>query len=333
MMDRDLPAPADFADAAKAAIAACEGLDLRQTAQRLAGDGLTGVIASEAVGGLGLPFDYAVPLLSAAGAALLTFPLLETLAASRLLEALPEAAGAVVGGEQLVTVAWTGTVDAKPDGDALLVSGVVGNAVRADACDVAIVRLADGGAVLVPLDGVTVDGLEGLDQDRPVSQLTLSAVRVPAQNRIAADVWSAVEADLWLGFAALLLGGAGACLDMAQEHANTRVQFGKALSANQAIRHQLARQKLQLEAIRATIASCFLAEGGTADLTRRKAAFATASENAVAIIERSIQIHGGMGFTWEVPLHRYLRWARALQAQGDSDGVLLSLAGQLIDAA
>lgn len=330
MMDRDLPTPADFADASSAAIAACEGLGLRETAQRLAGDGLTGVVAAEEFGGLDLPFDYAVPLLSAAGSALLTFPLLETLIASRLLQASPAAASDIVAGQSLVTIAWTGTAQVKETDGALQISGIVGNASRADECDVAIVRTQDGGAVLVSLDAVKVAALGGLDQDRPSCQLTLDNVRVAAENRITAEKWLAVEADAWLGFAALLLGGAQTCLDMAEEHANTRVQFGKALSANQAMRHLLARQKLQLEGIRNILDSCFLAEG-TADLARRKATFVAAGDNAIAIIEKAIQVHGGMGFTWEVPLHRYLRWAHAMRFQGDTDAVLLSLADGIIN--
>lgn len=330
-MALELPAPADFADAAKAAIVACSGLGIRDVAERLSGDGLTGVIAPEAIGGLDLSFEYAVPVLTVAGASNLTFPLLETLVASRLLkDQLTAIAADIVAGTSLVTIAWTGMAEAILDGETLIVNGVVSNAIRADECDFALIRLVDGGAILLPLDSVKVEVVTGLDQDRPSSQLLVQAVKVPAEHRLSPEAWNEVEADIWLGFASLLLGGAEACLDMAQEHANTRVQFGKALSANQAIRHQLARQKLQLEAIRNIIRSCFLAEG-TADIARHKAAFVVAAENTVAIIERSIQIYGGMGFTWEVPLHRYLRWARALQQQGDSDGVMLSLAGQIIN--
>ncbi|MGB3500610.1 MAG: acyl-CoA dehydrogenase family protein [Mesorhizobium sp.] len=326
MMDRDLPAPQEFADAARAAIAACEGLGIRETAQRLAGDGLAGAIADEAVGGLGLPFDYAVPLLAAAGSSLLTFPLLETLVASRL---LPDVAADIAAGKTVVTIAWNGELAVTGQGEALRVSGIIGNASRADECDFVIARLSDGGAALLPLKDTELHLLPGLDQERPLYQVTVADRLVPAVNLVSAEEWATAEADVWLGFAAICLGAAQTCLDMAQEHANTRAQFGKALSANQAMRHLLARQKLLLEGMRNVLDSCFL-EQGTADLARRKAAFAAAAENAIAIIEKSIQVHGGMGFTWEVPLHRYLRWVRSIQAQGDVDAVLLSLADAVI---
>ena len=119
--------------------------------------------------------------------------------------------------------------------------------------------------------------------------------------------------------AAAILGSAEACLALAQEHASTRRQFGRALSYNQAIRHALARHKLGLEGIRQAITRSLFAEAGALE---RDAAFLAAASYGVAISEGALQIHGGMGFTWDVPVHRHLRRIRALQAQGDASGVL-----------
>jgi hypothetical protein len=84
-MDERL-SPADFASTASRAVAACMGLSGAEQGARLARDGLLGVIAAESVGGLDLPLSFAVPVVAAASAGLLAFPLLENilLAARRL---------------------------------------------------------------------------------------------------------------------------------------------------------------------------------------------------------------------------------------------------------
>src|SRR5262245_6715567 len=78
--------PDEFAATAARAVTACAGLDLREQAQKLAGDGLLGVIADEEVGGLSLSLDFAVPVIAAAHSGLLAFPLLETVLVGRLLQ-------------------------------------------------------------------------------------------------------------------------------------------------------------------------------------------------------------------------------------------------------
>ena len=119
--------------------------------------------------------------------------------------------------------------------------------------------------------------------------------------------------------AAAILGSAEACLALAQEHASTRRQFGHALSYNQAIRHALARQKLGLESIRHAITRSLSDDGGP---VQRDVAFLAAATYGSAISEGALQIHGGMGFTWDVPVHRHLRRIRTLQAQGDASGLI-----------
>jgi alkylation response protein AidB-like acyl-CoA dehydrogenase len=119
------------------------------------------------------------------------------------------------------------------------------------------------------------------------------------------------------------------CLTLAQEHASTRRQFGRALSYNQAIRHALARQKLGLEGIRHAITRSV---GDEAGALQRDAAFLAAGVYGSVISEGALQIHGGMGFTWDVPVHRHLRRVRALQAQGDSSATLAAFGRRYINA-
>jgi alkylation response protein AidB-like acyl-CoA dehydrogenase len=136
------------------------------------------------------------------------------------------------------------------------------------------------------------------------------------------DVWARLRSDANVLRAAAIFGSAEACLSLAQEHASTRRQFGHALSYNQAIRHALARQKLGLEGMRHAITRSLDA---TAGVLERDAAFLAASAYGTSISEGALQIHGGMGFTWDVPVHRHLRRIRSLQAQGDASGLIAAL--------
>jgi alkylation response protein AidB-like acyl-CoA dehydrogenase len=317
--------PADFAATAARAVAACAGLAARQQAERLGGDGLLGVMAGEEVGGLDLPAAFAVPVAAAASAGLLGFPLLETLLLGRALQArLPDVASAIVSGASCATIAWTNTVTAKPEGDRIVLSGFAGRAPCAADADWLLVHVGDDAAALVPAtaSGITLEGPSGLDLTMPEYTVRLDEVSVPERNLLPAGTWSLLQLDAPVLRAAAIMGSAEVCLAMAQEHASTRRQFGRALAYNQAIRHALARQKLGLESIRHAITRSLFGEAGALE---RNAAFLAAASYGVAISQGALQIHGGMGFTWDVPVHRHLRRLLALQAQGDASGLLRAL--------
>jgi alkylation response protein AidB-like acyl-CoA dehydrogenase len=123
--------------------------------------------------------------------------------------------------------------------------------------------------------------------------------------------------------AAEALGVAQRALDLGLEHAKTRVQFDKPIGTYQAVSHPLAQTYTDVELARSLVywaAWCVAEEdeagsggGGRAPLAAA-AAKAFATEAAVAACERSIQAHGGIGFTWEHPLHRFYK--RALWLEG-----------------
>jgi alkylation response protein AidB-like acyl-CoA dehydrogenase len=116
--------------------------------------------------------------------------------------------------------------------------------------------------------------------------------------------------------AAEALGVAQRALDLGVEHGKTRTQFGKPIGTYQAVSHPLAQTYTDVELARSLVywaAWCVAEEDGRAPLAATSAkAFAT--EAAVAACERSIQVHGGIGFTWEHPLHRFYK--RALWLEG-----------------
>jgi alkylation response protein AidB-like acyl-CoA dehydrogenase len=324
--------PREFAVTAARAIADCAALSLREQARYLANHGLLGVIAAEDVGGLNLPLAFAVPVVAAAGSGLLGFPLMEALLLGRALQdSRPRAAEAVVSGAMLATIAWQGNVSAEREGESVVLNGWVARGACARQTDHLLVRTGADRAALVPTDseGLAVEDATGLDLTVPEHAVRLQGVTIPAGSVLPEGAWNSLCSDAYVLRAAAILGSAETCLALAQEHASTRRQFGRALSYNQAIRHALARQKLGLEGIRHAITRSVADEAGA---LQREAAFLAAGTYGSAISEGALQIHGGMGFTWDVPLHRHLRRVRALQAQGEASGVLAALGRRYVGA-
>ena len=143
--------------------------------------------------------------------------------------------------------------------------------------------------------------------------------------------------------AALQVGHAAECLDLAVAYAKERHQFGKPIGSFQAVKHMCADMLVRAEVARAAVhaAACLAdapdvlaAEAEAAGTTpvawmRRAAAGAKllADEAAVANARTAIQVHGGMGYTWEVPLHLHLKRSRVLATTFGTKGVLSSLVG------
>ncbi|TME70401.1 MAG: acyl-CoA dehydrogenase, partial [Chloroflexi bacterium] len=104
-------------------------------------------------------------------------------------------------------------------------------------------------------------------------------------------------------------------------HAKSREQFGRPIGAYQAVSHKLADTYVETELARSLAywaAWCIAEDDGQAELAA-SAAKTYAAEGAVAACERAIQVHGGMGFTWDHPLHRYYKralWIESFDRSG-----------------
>jgi alkylation response protein AidB-like acyl-CoA dehydrogenase len=121
--------------------------------------------------------------------------------------------------------------------------------------------------------------------------------------------------------AALALEAAGIAqraLELGVEHARTREQFGRPIGVYQAVAHPLANTWVESELARSLAywAAWCVAEGDPETEIAVAAAKAYAGDVAVTACERSMQVHGGMGFTWEHPLHLYYKRALRIQAYG-----------------
>ncbi|GAA5231968.1 acyl-CoA dehydrogenase [Verticiella sediminum] len=310
--------PEEFAEAAAAAIADAQGREVREAAGVLAQAGLLGVCAAEDDGGLGLGIAFALPIVQTAGRLQLRFPLVEQVLLAKALAGTPEAA-AIVAGEKLASIAWRGS----------LADGVATDAGYADQADWALV--GDGeGAALIEMASVERQADTALDPEHPVYWLELDAARVLA--RLSAEAWAGLQEDARLLLAGSVHGAAEGALERTATYMATRVQFGRPLSAKQAVRHWLARMRLQQEASGAAIRRV-LATDEFGQARAAATALASAIESAAFILEKAIHLHGGMGFTWEMPLHWSLRDIRKVDAAFGSGALAQDIGRAFIAAA
>lgn len=153
-------------------------------------------------------------------------------------------------------------------------------------------------------NGFAFDGdcdVESVDPTRPLRRVTNASRETPR---------------LRAAMAAEAVGVAQRALELGVEYAMTREQFGKKIGVYQAVSHQLANTYADVELARSLAywAAWCVAEDDEQAPLAAAAAKAFATEAAVAACERSIQVHGGIGFTWEHPLHRFYK--RALWLEG-----------------
>lgn len=325
--------PEEFSKTASEAARACAHRDMPARALRLANDGLLGILASEGAGGLELPLRYAVPVAAKCSEEHLAFPLVETLLLARAFAAqAPDAAARVIAGSAIATVAWRGTVSTSRSGESLILTGTVDRAPHASHADYILAVIDDGSAALIErrAKGVSLSESVSLAIDTPECVLSLDAVKVPKELRLSPADVAALKREALVLQAAACLGAAEGSLSMAIAHVTTRRQFGTALVANQAVRHMLARHKLGIEGARSSIERCFMGPEIT-DLLAQTA-FLHAVDAGTTAAEGSIQLHGGMGYTWDVPVHRHLRAIRCIGERGDVHAVRGAIADALIDS-
>ena len=149
-----------------------------------------------------------------------------------------------------------------------------------------------------------------VDPSRPLGRLEKADGEPLAGNRNLPRARTASAAEA--------LGVAQRALDLGVEHAKTRVQFGKPIGSYQAVSHPLAQTYTDVELARSLVywAAWCVAEEDERAAVAAASAKAFATEAAVAACERSIQVHGGIGFTWEHPLHRFYKRAIWLEGFG-----------------
>ncbi|MEV5952460.1 acyl-CoA dehydrogenase [Streptomyces sp. NPDC051987] len=167
--------------------------------------------------------------------------------------------------------------------------------------------------------GVTVRRVPTLDLSRGQAMVTFDGARARALTAggEGADVVSRALDVALVALAAEQLGGAQAALDMTVAHVRHRTQFGRAIGGFQAVKHACADMLLQVESARSAVVRAVRADGSPRALAEAAAvAQAWCGEAFVSVAAECVQLHGGMGFTWEHDAHLYFRRAQ-------SDAVLL----------
>ncbi len=296
--------------------------------------GWIGVSAPEEDGGAGFGFEEEAVLAEELGKALFPGPWFSSAVLARpALACASDLTKEVVTGTAIATIAWAGPsgdyeVDHLPTGigrgkDTSHLYGstwFVPDLALADL--VVVVGEGPGGlglwAVRTDDEHLSRNDLPTVDTTRRLGSLFLEG----ASGRLLAEGGEAVALAVRIRdralatLAAEAVGVAARALEMAVAHARTREQFGKPVGAFQAVSQQLADAYIETEAARSLVQwAAFEIEHGGRDASRAAAAAkAFAAEAAVRTCERAIQTHGGIGFTWDHPLHRFYKRAEWIEA-------------------
>jgi alkylation response protein AidB-like acyl-CoA dehydrogenase len=308
------------------------------TWKELAELGLVGLTVAEEHGGAGASFLELSIVFEELGRRLVPVPLLSSLLGITALQhaGTAEQLGAhlpgIAAGSAKVALAHldrAGRLTADPgvtarrDGERWVLDGEAGYVVDGAGADLLVTAaVTDDGLQLfvVPAstEGVTSSAMPVLDLTRPMASVTYQAVRVDEGDRLSGgDPVAALHAALTDGSVALAceqVGGAQQLLEMTTAYARERIQFGRAIGSFQAVKHKLAEALVKLEAARsaATHAARVIADG---DAEERAIAVPMAASLCAEVYEAiaadSIQLHGGIGFTWEHDAHLYFKRAKA----------------------
>jgi alkylation response protein AidB-like acyl-CoA dehydrogenase len=284
---------------------------------RLGGElGVLGLAVPEDRGGAGGGLVDQAVVAEEFGAALLPGPVLGTVglaipALAALEQTDEELLGALIAGTRTATLVWQGGVTAS--GDTL--TGTLPQVVDGWA-DVLLIAV-DGpdGKVLYATEGGERTPLSTLDQTRRQAAVVLDGA--PARLlAVGPAAEAAITHALRVGgvlLAAEQVGGAQRLLDTTVAYANTRMQFGRKIGSFQAVKHRCADMLVLVEHARSVAyhAAWALQDGTDDPDLAVSVAQAVCSENYRKVATDTVQMHGGIGFTWEHPTHLYLKRAFA----------------------
>lgn len=307
--------------------------------------GWCGTAIPESSGGLGLGPTELVLILEQMGRHLLCAPFFSSvaLAGNLLLQAgsaaakknhLPE----IASGARRATVAFdTPGLKAKKGKGGWQLSGRVAGVV--DGASAELLLLVSGAgvfAVSAGAPGFKADALKTWDATRRVANLELKSVaaqRVDDPAKKAGIARARALSQLYL--AAEQLGGAQQCLDLTVRYISDRKQFGRAIASFQAVKHRCAQMMVKVEGLRSMVygaAACADANPDLATLTLECAgAKALAADTFFHCAGEAIQLHGGVGFTWEFEPQLHFKRAQAgSHALGSADALREQIAQALL---
>jgi len=308
--------------------------------------GWLGLTVPEAQGGAGLGWVDLVVVLEEMGRTLFPSPFLgATIGAAAIREAGSDAQKsrwlpALADGSAIASLAWLEPSDridlagvelaGKPSDKGVTLSGVKVQVLDAPAADLFVVAFRDGSAVKLAVversaAGVTVEATPSIDQTRRVGRVRFENVVVAADAVLADASEATTTRILDLATAAVTaesLGAAEAAIRLTVRYANERLQFGSPIGRFQGVKHPLAEAFVDVESAKSILYyAAWALDERDADASRAVSlAKAYMSEAFPRVGIDAVQLHGGVGFTWEYDPHLYLKrskWARP--AFGDAD--------------
>lgn len=298
---RELLADACAADALRAAWDSPEGR-VPGLWKRLADIGVLGLTVPEAHGGAGMDLTAALPALVELGRAAAPEPVVETLVAAQVLAA----AGGELASEWLPRVA---------DGSAVLAlgPGPTGVVCAADVADLLLLA-GDDAIWALPAAAVQVQPVPSVDKGVRLATVDWSrddaVVRIDPAAGVAAFDWAATAV------AAQLLGLADAMLEAAVRYAHQREQFGKPIGTFQAVKHQLADVYVANAFARPVVHRAAWSVARNLPSRPRDASHAKHAATVAAgrAARTALQVHGGIGYTFDNDLHMWLKRTWTLSA-------------------
>jgi hypothetical protein len=347
-LGRYLATEYDF-EARKRAMAAPDGFS-RAAWAGMAELGVVGALFDEAAGGFGgAGFDVGT-VFEALGRSIVVEPFLGTLLAGRLLAAGGadgELLASIIDGSTLATAALfeaDGRYDAmrvamraERSGEDWVLTGTKAVVPMLEAADVVVVSARTGGqgaaeagislfAVRRGAPGVEVRGYGLIDGARG-GELRLDGARLDASCLVGPEGGAAplIEAALAAGVVALsyeALGAMGAARDATLDYLRTRVQFGAPIGKSQVLQHRMATVEIEIEQARSPAINAAASLDGDRHTRERavSAAKYTIGRVGTLVAEEAIQMHGGIGMTWELPLSHYAKRIVMIDHQlGDED--------------
>jgi alkylation response protein AidB-like acyl-CoA dehydrogenase len=295
--------------------------------------GWTGLAVPEEWGGQGLGIVELAVLFEEMGYALAPSPLFSNTIAGLALSLCgsddqrerylrPLAAGEKRGTPALWDAGSTATpgafkMEARADGEETVLDGTKVLVLDAAGADFFLVSTSDGHRHLVGRDaaGLSIAAEESIDTTRRLSTLSFDGVLVAAADTLpaAGPEYEHVFDRLCVALAAESTGIAQRTMEMAVEYAKDRQQFGRPIGAYQAVSHRCAQMLLETENARSLVYGAAWAADAEPESLPPAASMAKAyaSDAGWRVPNASIQVHGGIGFTWEHDLHFFLKRGRA----------------------
>ncbi|HEY1340340.1 MAG TPA: acyl-CoA dehydrogenase family protein [Bryobacteraceae bacterium] len=295
---------------------------------KIAAQGWTGIIFDEQHGGMGLGLVELAVAAEEMGRALLPGPYFSTVClAGALLDAIPEQRAhlrPICEGRERATVALMDANGARAELKGGALSGAKLFVPDACAADFTLVVCGDAVArVSRNAPGVSIKPMPSIDATRQLYEVSFAGT--PAEILVSGPPAEAALSRALdvatLAVCAEMVGGMQRIMEISVEYAKTRKQFGKPIGQFQAVQHHCADMLLLTESSRSAVyyAAWALNEGAPDARTAVSIAKSYANEAYREVGNKGIQVHGGMGFTWENDIHLYYRRAKASEiAFGDT---------------